>query len=375
MQEIIRKTTIYGTALCIVIIAAMFVLCARKVVVVADVAQDEVIVAENSEDDSVEGNFSRQESTTPVTSSTTKANPMEETNKLIFDRSGQESSAFCIPLPEDVLADAVTIENHYMDKEIWVKIDAPDMEVLSQFYRDNGLTGDRSCVINGFFDNAEEQFTLKFRLWDLYEYRSVFENNNLYVEFVPPKEMYDKIIVIDAAYGGDIDGGRSDRGTGKEATLAVAKALKAKFDDSDIKVYYTRMDDSSPAESDRVSIANAAKADLLIRIEVSDDKNSKIYGTETVYNDLFFIPQFGSIELADILEKSVVTAISGKALGLIKADEDEEVILQATVPAAAIRIGYITNSQEAILLSRDDYAQKVADGIYEAVMASYEMLQ
>ncbi|MDE5598395.1 MAG: N-acetylmuramoyl-L-alanine amidase [Lachnospiraceae bacterium] len=37
-----------------------------------------------------------------------------------------------------------------------------------------------------------------------------------------------------------------------------------------------------------------------------------------------------------------------------------------------MRVGYISNGQEAILLNRDDYIQKIADGIYQAIMAAYE---
>ncbi len=111
---------------------------------------------------------------------------------------------------------------------------------------------------------------------------------------------------------------------------------------------------------------------MLIRIEVSGDENSKVYGTETVYNSRFFIPGFGNVELADLLEREVVTSISGKANGLVEASASDEVISSATVPAAAIRVGYLTNSQEAILLRREDYIKRIAEGIYNAVIKAYE---
>ena len=76
--------------------------------------------------------------------------------------------------------------------------------------------------------------------------------------------------------------------------------------------------------------------------------------------------------MADLLEREVVTAISGKANGLVDSTEDDVVINSAVVPAATIRVGYISNGQEAILLNRDDYIQKIADGIFQAIMAAYE---
>ena len=77
-------------------------------------------------------------------------------------------------------------------------------------------------------------------------------------------------------------------------------------------------------------------------------------------------------ELADLLEREVVTAISGKANGLIEASAEDTVISEATVPAAAIKVGYLTNGQESILLQREDYIQRIAEGIYQTILKAYE---
>ncbi len=78
------------------------------------------------------------------------------------------------------------------------------------------------------------------------------------------------------------------------------------------------------------------------------------------------------MELADLLEREVVTAISGKANGLIEASAEDTVISEATVPAAAIKVGYLTNGQESILLQREDYIQRIAEGIYQTILKAYE---
>ena len=68
----------------------------------------------------------------------------------------------------------------------------------------------------------------------------------------------------------------------------------------------------------------------------------------------------------------MVTAISGKANGLIEASAEDTVISEATVPAAAIKVGYLTNGQESILLQREDYIQRIAEGIYQTILKAYE---
>lgn len=342
--------------LCSLFVAAamgvMLHYCANKLVVVADLAQDEVVQAAESEPEDASG--------------------QESGNRIDIDRNSQKTNYFCVPIPPEVRVEEVTVENHYMDRELWVSIEPEKMSGQEAFYESHGVYGLCENVVDGHFEVEKKRICLRFRLTDVYEYRSIFEENTLYIEFVPPKEVYDKIVVIDPAYGREDTGAVTDTVAAKDITLNIAKALKAKLDETDIKVYYTRMDDSNPEAAYRVRLAEATKADMLIRIEVGSDKNSKQYGTETVYNSQFFIPGFGSVELADLLEREVVTAISGKAGGLLEAGENDTVINEATVPAAAVKVGYLTNGQEAILLQREDYIQRIAEGIYQTIVKAYE---
>ena len=332
--------------------SVMLYYAATKTVGVADLAQDEVVRPSVQKEEGA-----------PVV-------PTKE-NEIAIDRTEMSTNYFCIPMPESVKAEEVVLENHYMDKELWVCINTEQKKDYEAFYRTTGVYGYSDNVADGHFEAEQDRICLCFALNGVYEYRSIFEDHTLYVEFVSSKEMYEKIIVIDPAYGGEEQGVAVEGILSKDITLDVAKALKTMFDESDVKVYYTRMDDTNPAASDRVGLAAATKADMLIRIEVSGDENSKLYGTSAVYNSQYFIPGFGNVELADLLEREVVTSISGKACGLIESSEEDRVVNSAAVPAAAIRVGYLTNSQEAILLQREDYIRRIAEGIYNAVMKAY----
>ncbi len=349
-NDLMKKTTVLCSLFVAAAMGIMLYYCANKIAIVADLAQDEVVqAAENKSDHAA----------------------MEEGNRIKIDRDSGKTNYFCVPVPPDVRVEEVTVENHYMDRELWVSIEPEKMSGQESFYESNSVYGSCEAVVDGRFEVEKERLCLRFRLTDVFEYRSIFEDNTLYIEFVPPKEVYDKIIVIDPAYGEEDTGTVTDTVSAKDITLNIAKALKAKLDETDIKVYYTRMDDSNPEAGYRVRLAESTKADMLIRIEVGSDKSSKKYGTETVYNSQFFIPGFGSVELADLLEREVVTAISGKAVGLVEAGETDTVISEATVPAAAVKVGYLTNGQEAILLQREDYIQRIAEGIYQAILKAY----
>lgn len=351
-NSLMKSTLVYCILFVVVAMSVMLYYAASRTVGVADLAQDEVIPS------------TQEEEAAPAVPA--------QGNEIVIDRTGTNTSYFCVPMPENVKAEEVVLENHYMDKALWVGIRSEQAQAYEAFYETNAVYGNCNNVTGGCFETEEERICLRFALTGVYEYRSIFENHTLYVEFVPSKEMYEKVIVIDPAYGGEERGVTVDRVMSKDITLEVAKALKAMLDESDIKVYYTRMDDSNPQAVERAGLATETKADMLIRIEVSGDDSSKLYGTSAVCNSKYYIPGFGNVELADLLEHEVVTSISGKAIGLLEADAADEVLNSATVPAASIRVGYLTNSQEAILLQREDYIKRIAEGIYNAVVKAYE---
>lgn len=349
--DLMKRMAMYCTLFVVTAMGVMLYYCANKIIVVADVAQDEVVQTTEVEE---------------------HREVVVDKSNIQIDRNSQTTNYFSIPMPESVRVEEVTIENHYMDRELRINIEPKDTKGLETFYEDNAVYGNCEKVLDGHFDVEKKRICLRFMLTGVYEYHSIFEDSTLYVEFMTPKEAYDKIIVIDPAYGLEDVGATVNGVNSKDITLEIAKALKAKLDETDIKVYYTRMDDSNPGAEDRVQLATATKADMLIRIEVGSAQSSKQYGTEAVYNSKFFIPGFGSVELADLLEREVVTSISGKANGLLEAEEQDTVINEATVPAAAIKVGYLTNAQEHILLQREDYIQRIAEGIYQTVVKAYD---
>ncbi len=352
-----KKTAIYSTLFSAAALGTVFYLAGGRAAATEDVEQIEV-------QQYAQGDVGYSESDYSTGKELAVAG---EDNSLTFELGSADTNYLCIPLPSGTAADAVTIENHYMDNEMWIALSGSD----GDFYKTAAISGNRQHITGGIYEQATSGTILKFSLNNIYECRSILENNVLYLEFIAPREIYDKIVVIDPAFGGTMTGHESGGLKEKEITLAIAEKLKEKLDETDIKVYYTRMDDNNPTEEQRVNIANHTKADMLIRIEANADEDSMVRGTTAVYNEHFFIPLFGSIELADILEKEVVSLIKGKAVGLMAATDEDYVIREATVPAAAIKVGYLTNAQEAILLQKEDYIDKIATGIYQAIINIY----
>lgn len=347
-HSIMKGMACFYAILCIASMGAILHLSANKAITISEVVQDEM------KKDSSEYN-------------TVSLGEAEE-NVLTFVLGKSDTSYMRIPLPEKCRAEDIIIENHYMDKELCVVISGAEED----FYTQNAISGNRDAVRQGVYESAPAETRLIFQLTGIFECRTILENNDLYINFLNPREIYNRVVVIDPACGGENTGVSAEGLLEKDINLGVAQKLKERLDKTDIKAYYTRMDDVNPAEEERVELANETRADMYIRIQVDSNEDSNVYGTTSVYNGDFFIPGFGSVELADALEREVVTIIKGKALGLSEAKEEDYTLRNVTVPAAAIRSGCITNKQEAILLGREEYQEKIAEGIYQAIMKIYE---
>lgn len=277
-----------------------------------------------------------------------------------------------IPLEQGTKAENVTIENDYMDKEIWIAIDGAD----KYFYTENVIAGNLSFVESAIYERRDGVIQMRFRLDGVYECKSILEENKLYIELVKPKELYEKIVVVDPWYGEN--GGKTAESNSKEQeiTLDIAKRIEEKMKASDfVKVYYTRMDEKAPSTEECMNIIAETEADLYIGITLNTDSDTSVYGVETVYNGTYFIPSLGSVQLADILVRNVTKQVSGRANGLTQAREEDIIVQKAKVPAAVLKAGYLSNEKEAELLNSEEYRDRIAEGISAAIQEACEMLE
>ena len=117
-NRLMKRTAVYCFLFMMTAMSAMLYYCANKIIVVADVAQDEVLQEEALQEES------GQDETGKVTNGpgNDAGNQEEEGGQIRIDRKSQKTSYFCIPMPESVKPEEVTIENHYMDRELWVSV-------------------------------------------------------------------------------------------------------------------------------------------------------------------------------------------------------------------------------------------------------------
>ena len=132
---------------------------------------------------------------------------------------------------------------------------------------------------------------ITIELGSVYEYNLYEENNKYIIDMFDIHSVYDKVIVIDAGHGGGDNGCGSldSRYYEKDVTLSIVKLLKERLDETDIKVYYTRLADETVYLKPRAALANAVRADMFISIHCNYYDRYPAYrisGAETLYSSV-----------------------------------------------------------------------------------------
>lgn len=209
---------------------------------------------------------------------------------------------------------------------------------------------------------------IELQLDGVYEYEAVCEGNQLTVKFTRPKEIYEKVIVVDAGHGGSHPGTNRKGVLEKDITLDIVLYLKELLDKSDIKVYYTREDDANPSFEERVQLANQINADYFVSVHINADENSRASnGTEALY----YTQDKRSLKFAEICVEQLSDTLGSRNRGVTNGDSIY-IIRNSKVPVTLLEVGFISNDAEYNLLCSDAYKKKAAEGIYKAIQKAYE---
>lgn len=342
-ERLLRKTAIISTLFSIAVSIILFQLPSQAIV--QTIVDQEPVTAVNEEDNNV--------------------NYYDETTT---NNDTGVKSYLKIPLPSEVTEDDIKIENSYMNQTIKISIDKID----ENFFNNNKLVGSSDHISDIVYGSTDGVADIELELDNIYEYQTQFVDNSLNISFIEPRSLYKKIIVIDAGHGSHDNGTEHFNIKEKDVNLAMVKKLKELLDQSDIRAYYTRLDDSKPANIDRVKFANKLNADFFISVHNNGDQyNSSPNGTEVLYNEKEEGTTFGSKQLAQICQEEVVKQLGSRDRGLVKGSPIA-VIGHATVPVALVEVGFITNKAESAKVNDDSYQQKAAQGIYNAIVRAYE---
>lgn len=206
-------------------------------------------------------------------------------------------------------------------------------------------------------------------------------NNNIEATGSEYKE--EAIIIIDAGHGGEDGGAVSENGLlEKDINLSIALALQKFFVQGGFQVkmirtgdYAVYSDEASTLREKKISdihnradICNENPNNIFISIHQNKFEQSKYKGTQVFYseNDSLSSP------LAECIRSSVKGLLQPDNNRQCKPTDDSVYILKnATIPAVLVECGFLSNPQEAELLSTQEYQNKIAFSIYSGFNEFY----
>jgi N-acetylmuramoyl-L-alanine amidase len=215
-----------------------------------------------------------------------------------------------------------------------------------------------------------------------------------------------KIIVIDAGHGGHDPGALGSRSHEKDVTLAAAKALKTRLEESGrFKVVMTRDGDVYIPLEQRVKIARASNADLFISLHADSGGDPKVRGAtvytlsshgvdrtaKSVFGGGFMNVQLPGRDLSvkqillDLTQRHTLNRSGAFAETLLEhistrtellrrshRDAGYMVLLAPDVPAVLLEMGFITNPQDETALTDREKRLRLMDAVGDAIEAYFD---
>lgn len=274
-----------------------------------------------------------------------------------------------VALPSGVQGTQVEVSCDYLTQTIRIAIPHTD----DSYFQNYPITGSSDHIEGLSYAQGKKEDIIEITTDRVYEIATEYDEAYYYLDFIDPHELYQYVVVVDAGHGGN-DGGAEKSGVlEKNIDLAIVMALKELLDASeeDIRVYYTRTDDSNPSYERRVGLANKSDADLFISVHNNSyRRSSAIKGTEVMYSESFE-GTFTSERLAEICMEELTDALGSRDRGLLEGDSIY-IIKNSEVPVALIEVGFMTNKEELRLLNSAEYQKKTAEAIYRAIFRALE---
>lgn len=287
---------------------------------------------------------------------------------------GRIDEESCMAYPVAVEADGVaslviprgidelhcSVKNDFLNRCIYLYIENED----SSFYQSEYpfAIGKEIQRVYNYRGDTQDVFILQVN--GIYDCQCTVKDAELVLSLEEMKNRYEQLIVLDV---------ETDSEKNTERAIEI---LKEQLDLCNLKVLYINHNEYHGMFGDEyeriLSVIRDTDADYYIQIATGQANEPETDGMSAYYQEKFYVNGFGSVQLADSLERNVVSQTSGKAVGIFEATEDMEELNMAGVVAARLYVGSYLNDEEASMLDSELFWEKAAAGIFNTMKQIYE---
>ncbi|MBR4816510.1 MAG: N-acetylmuramoyl-L-alanine amidase [Lachnospiraceae bacterium] len=196
---------------------------------------------------------------------------------------------------------------------------------------------------------------------------------NVKMDFV--KNLYKKVIVLDAGHGGHDPGAQAQGYNESDLNLKVILNAREMFKETDVKVFYTRVDDTFQTLYDRADFAELVGADLFISVHHNSSWYNTIKGTSVYYGDLDTYTSLNGLtseKLANLMLNNLTENLDTEVFATGVIAKNFVVVRDSKAPAVLLEIGFMSCPEELERLVKDKFSRKVARTIVDTVLSIYK---
>lgn len=287
-----------------------------------------------------------------------------------------------ISLPDECVNGNYTVNDDYFNNQYQIILDGN----YKSYYTLNPVENSTSLIKSTSVTVANGKTTINLKANAIKGYQIKEVDGILYVKVGTPKEIYSKIIVLDAGHGGTDPGAAGNGIYEKDCTLNIVKAAKKYFDqDGSVKVYYTRTTNTQSSITSgssglntstslraRTELANEVDADLFISVHINSASNTSAKGTEVYYSSSNNRKNTGGLtasKLAQYAYDDMVAAVGSSKRGVKTANF--YVIRYTNMPAILIETAFISNKEDAAILKSSEKIDQMGKAIYNTVSKAF----
>lgn len=191
------------------------------------------------------------------------------------------------------------------------------------------------------------------------------------------------VIILDAGHGGEDGGAVSINGDlEKDINLDITLTLKDFLVQSGFEVKTIRDEDISIHDEGAAEAKNRKTSDLKNRLQIYNENENNI--VLSIHQNKFSESKYSGAQIfysKNTAQSSVLAeSIKSSVCGLLQpnntreckpADKNIFLLHNAEVPAVIVECGFLSNSEEARLLTQKDYRNKMAFSIYLGFLEYY----
>ena len=183
-------------------------------------------------------------------------------------------------------------------------------------------------------------------------------------------------VVIDAGHGGNDPGKVGVNGAlEKDINLAIALKLEKNLKEQGINVVMTRTEDKGLYEEDdtnkkvrdmknRLAIIEAARPVITVSIHQNSYPDASVSGVQVFY----YKNSEKSKKAAEIMQQQMISTLKPKKERAAKDNSSYYLLKKTSVPIIIVECAFMSNPNEAALLTTEEYQERVAWAVYMGIM-------